>query len=96
MKHTLTIRSSGSSKAIVLNFVTLDYLSPGFHMIVPIAPVVSKNFETIRTARTICNFHTIVSIASKTRGAWSSAMFFGRKMEFLRVFRKQAEYNGGF
>ena len=95
MKHTLTIRSSGSSKAIVLNFVTLDYLSPGFHMIVPD----SKNFETIRKARTICNFHTIVSIASKmqkTRGAWSSAMFLGRKMEFLRVIRKQAEYNDGF
>ena len=65
-------------------------------MIVPIAPVVSKNFETIRTARTIFNFHTIVSIASKTRGAWSLAMFLGRKMEFLRMFRKQAEYNGGF
>ena len=63
MKHTLTIRSSGSSKAIVLNFVTLDYLSPGFHMIVPD----SKNFETIRKARTICNFHTIVSIASKNK-----------------------------
>ena len=27
----------------------------------------SKNFETIRKARTICNFHTIVSIASKNK-----------------------------
>ena len=81
---------------IVLNLVTLDHLSPGFHMIVPIASVVSKNFETILTTGTICNFHTIASIAPKTRSARWSAMFLGRTMEFLRVLRKQAEYNGGF
>ena len=51
MGHTFTIRSSGSSGS-VLNLVTLDYLSPGFHMIFPIATVVSKNFETIRTTGT--------------------------------------------
>ena len=32
-------------------------LKPGFHMIVPIAPVVPKNFETIRTTGTIGSFH---------------------------------------
>ena len=42
-------------------------LKPGFHMIVPIVPVVSQNFKTIGTTETIAGFHTIVSIASKTQ-----------------------------
>ena len=74
---------------------SLDF-KPGFRMIVPIALVVSKNFETIRTTGTIGSFHMIVSIASKTRGAWSSAKFLGRTVEFLRVFRKQAKHNGAY
>ena len=40
-----------------------------------IVPVVSKNFETIGTTEAIAGFHTIVSIASKTEDARSSAMF---------------------
>ena len=55
----------------------------------------SKNFETIRKARTICNFHTIVSIASKNKRRLVVSDVFGSE-EFLRVIRKQAEYNGGF
>ena len=58
--------------------------------IVPIAPVVSKYFETIRTTGAICSFHMIISIASKERDAESSAMSLGQTMEFLRVFCKQA------
>ena len=68
-------------------------LKPGFHMIVrivPIVPVVSKYFETIRTAGAIDSFHMIVSIASKARDAGSSAMSLGETIEFLRVFCKQA------
>ena len=49
-------------------------LKPGFHMIVRIAPVVSKYFETIRTTGVIGSFHMIVSIALKARDAGSSAM----------------------
>lgn len=77
---------------------SLDF-KPGFHMIiqiVPIALVVSKNFATIRMTGTTGSFHMIVSIASKTRGAWSSAKFLGRTVEFLRVFSKQAKHNGAF
>ena len=37
--------------------------------IVPIAPVVSKNVETIRTTETIGSFHIIVSIVSETKDA---------------------------
>ena len=59
--------------------------------IVPIAPVVSKYFETIRTTSgAIGSFHVIVSIASKARDAGSSAMSLGQTIEFLRVFCKQA------
>ena len=65
-------------------------------MIVRIAPVASKNFETIRTTGTIGGFHMIVSIASTTRDAWSSAMSLGQTIEFLRVSRKQAKHNDGF
>ena len=54
--------------------------------IVPIAPVVSKYFETIRTTGAIGSFHMIVSIASKARDAGSSAMSLGQTIEFLRVF----------
>ena len=36
----------------------------------PIAPVVSKKLETIRSTETIGGVHIIVSIASKTRGRW--------------------------
>ena len=38
----------------------------------------------------------MVSIASTTRGAVSSAMFLGRTLVFLRVFRKQAKHNDAF
>ena len=54
--------------------------------IVPIVPVVSKNFETI------AGFHTIVSIASKTEDTRSSAMSLGPTTEFWHDIRKQ---NGG-
>ena len=49
--------------------------------IVPIAPVVSKYFETIRTTGAIGRFHMIVSIASKVRDAGSSAMLWVLKIE---------------
>ena len=50
--------------------VHVGSLKPGFHMIVPIAPIVSKYFETIWTTGAIGSFHMIVSIASRqeTRG----------------------------
>ena len=76
----------------VFLFIKLS-LKPGFHMIVlivPIVPDVSKYFETIRTTGAIGSFHMIVSIASKARDAWSSAMSLGQTIEFLRVFCKQA------
>ena len=60
--------------------------------IVPIVPVVSKNFERIGTTETIAGFHKIVSIASKTEDTRSSAMFLGPTTEFWRDIRKQ---NGG-
>ena len=69
------------------------FFKPGFYMIVqivPIAPVVSKYFETIQTTGTIGSFHMIVSIASKAREAGSSAMSLGQTIEFLHVFCKQA------
>ena len=65
-------------------------LKPGFHMIVPIVPVVSKYFETIRTTGAIGSFHMIVSIASKARDAGSSVMSLGQTIEFLHMFCKQA------
>ena len=77
---------------------SLDF-KPGFHMIIPIVPialVVSKNLETIQMTGMIGSFHMIVSIATKTRGAWSSAKSLGRTVEFLRVFSKQAKHNGAF
>ena len=58
-------------------------LKAGFHMIVrivPITPVVSKTFETIRTTGMIGSFHIIISIASKTRDTGSSAMSLGQKI----------------
>ena len=58
--------------------------------IVPIAPVYSKYFETMRTTEAIGSFHMIVSISSKARDAKSSAMSLGQKLELLRVFCKQA------
>ena len=39
------------------------YVKPGFHMIVPIAPVVSKYLETIPTTGAIGSLHMIVPIA---------------------------------
>ena len=57
-----------------------------------IVPVVSKNFETIGTTETIAGFHMIVSIASNTEYARSSAMFPGPTTEFWRDIRKR---NGG-
>ena len=68
-------------------------LKPGFYVIiriVPIAPVVSKYFETIQTTGAIGSFHMIVSIASKARDVGSSAMSLGQTIEFLCVFCKQA------
>ena len=59
-------------------------------LFVPIAPVVSKYFETIRTTGAIGSFHMIVSIASKVRDAGSSTVSLGQTIEFLRVFCKQA------
>ena len=64
-------------------------LKPGFHMIVrivPIAPLVSRYLETIRTTGAISSLHMIVSIASKARDAGSSAMSLGQTIEFLRLF----------
>ena len=60
--------------------------------IVPIVPVVSKNFETIGKTETLADFHMIVSIASNTEDARSSAMFLGPTTEFWRDIRKR---NGG-
>ena len=68
-------------------------LKPGFHMmvrIIPIVPVVSKYFETIRTTGAIGSFHMIISIASKARDTGSSAMSLGQTIEFLHMFCKQA------
>ena len=55
-------------------------------MIVPIAPVVSKYFETIRRTETIASFNMIFSIASKARDAGSSAMSLGQTIEFCACF----------
>ena len=74
-------------------FLIQMLLKPGFHMIVrivPITPVVSKYFETIRTTGAIGSFHMIVSIASKARDVGSSVMSLGQTIEFLCVFCKQA------
>ena len=74
-------------------FLIQMLLKPGFHMIVrivPITPVVSKYFETIRTTGAIDSFHMIVSIASKARDTGSSAMPLGQTIEFLCMFCKQA------
>ena len=60
--------------------------------IVPIVPVVSKNFETIGTTDTIAGFPMIVSIPLNTEDALSSAMFLGPTTEFWRDIRKR---NGG-
>ena len=71
------------------------FFKPGFHMIVrivPIVPVVSKNFDTIGTTETIAGFHMIVSIASNTEYTRSSAMLPGPTIEFWRDIRKG---NGG-
>ena len=68
-------------------------------MIIPITPVVSKNFEMIWTAGTIAGFHVIDwLIASVTRDTGSSVMSLGQTVEFLRGFRKQAKHtcNDGF
>ena len=68
-------------------------LKPGFHMIiwiVPITPVISKYFETIRTTGAMGSFHMIVSIASKATDVGSSAMSLGQTIEFLCLFCKQA------
>ena len=68
-------------------------------MIVPIAPVISKNFDMIRTTGTIRGFHVIVRvIASTEQDTESSAMSLGQTIEFLHGFRKQAKHtcNDGF
>ena len=58
-------------------------LKPGHHMIVPIAPVIKKNFKMIWATG---SFHIIVSTASKTRDTGSSAISLGETIEFLRMF----------
>ena len=73
-------------------------LKPGFHMIVPIAPVISKNYKAIRTTdiyiySLIGSFHMI---ALKTRHTGSSATSLGETKEFLLVFRKKAKHKHGF
>ena len=68
----------------------------GFHMIVPIAPVVLKYFETIQTTGEIGSFHMIVSIASKARDADTSAMSLRQTIEFLCVFCQQATLRDDF
>ena len=75
-----------------LTIASDDRVKPGFHMIVRIVPVVSKNFETIGTTETIAGFRMIVSIASNTEDMRSSAMFLGPTTEFWRDIRKR---NGG-
>ena len=65
-------------------------------MIVPIAPVISKYFETIRMTGAIGSFHMIVSIASKARDTGSSAMSLGQTIEFLHVFLQTSHINGWF
>ena len=70
---TIPISFAGGKEASLL----AGYVKPGFHMIVPIAPVVSKYLETILTTGAIGSFHMIVSIASKARDAGSSAMSLG-------------------
>ena len=47
-----------------------------------------KKFSRRSGRRTICGFHLIVSIASTTKDAGSSAMSLGQTIEFLRVFYK--------
>ena len=54
--------------------------------VVPIAPVVSKYFETIRTTGAIGSFHMIVLIASKARDGGSSAMSLRQTIETLSLF----------
>ena len=68
---------------------------PGFHMIVRIVPVVSKNVQTVGTTETIAGFHKIVSIASKTEEARSSAFFsWVRQQNFGAIFaNKMADVN---
>ena len=56
--------------------------------IVSIVPVVPKSVQTIGTTETIAGFHMIVSIASKTEVARSSAMFLGPTTEFWRDIHK--------
>ena len=75
-------------------------VKPGFHMIVrivPIAPVVSKYFETIQTTGAIGSFHMIVSIASKARDAGLSAMFLRVSGSDNRIFARvlQTSYING-
>ena len=71
------------------------YIKPGFHMIVLIAPVVSKNFKMIQTTGTIGGFLVIAQvIASTARDTGSSAMSLGQTKEFLHGFCKQAKHTG--
>ena len=59
------------------------------NQIVPIVPVVPKNFETIGATERIADFHMIVSIASNTEDTRSSAMFLGPTTEFWRDIWKR-------
>ena len=67
-------------------------VKPGFHYDRPDRPDRPsrlKNFRDDRATEAIACFHTIVSIASKTEDARSSAMFLGLTTEFWRNIRKQ-------
>ena len=57
--------------------------------IVPIVPVVSKNFDTIGTTETIAGFHMIVSIASNTEDARSSVFSWVRQQCFGAIFENE-------
>ena len=58
-------------------------LKPGYHMIVPIALVVSKNLEMIWVTG---SFHIIVLTTLKTRDVGLSAIPLGETIEILCVF----------
>ena len=62
---------------------------PGFHMIVRIVPVVSKNFETSGTTLMIAGCHMNILIVSKTEDAQSSAILLGPTTEFWYDIQKR-------
>ena len=88
-KYTKGANTKRTNAANIDKSVRFLALKPGFHMIVqvvPIAPVVSKYFETTRTTGAIGSFHMIFSIASKARDAGSLAMSLRQTIETLSLF----------